>query len=76
MSCVIDLASRRRTRKFSKRLSRPTGVVLPFIRRLDAGVIFPKVRSATCTGAQNASIIRFLTDAARETALQESTKPS
>ena len=65
MSCVIDLASRRRTPTSLKWLSHPAGIILPFDRKSDADLIIPEVRSAICTGAYNASILELLPDALR-----------
>jgi FkbM family methyltransferase len=48
-----------------KRLSHPAGIILPFDRKSDADLIIPEVRSAICTGAYCASILRLLTDAVR-----------
>ena len=65
MSCVIDLASRRRTPTSLKRLSHPAGIILPFDRKSDADLIIPEVRSPICTGAYSASIIGLVTEAVR-----------
>lgn len=65
MSCVIDLASRRRTPTSLKRLSHPAGITLPFDRQSDADLIIPEARSAICTGAYSACIIGLVTDAVR-----------
>jgi len=65
MSCVIDLASRRRTPTSLKWLSHPAGIFLPFDRKSDADLIIPEVRNAICTGAYNASILGLLPDALR-----------
>ena len=65
MSCVIDLASRRRTPTSLKRLSHPAGIVFPFDRQSDADLIIPEVCSAICTGAYSACIIGLVTDAVR-----------
>jgi len=65
MSCVVDLASLRRTPTSLKRISHPAGILLPFDRDSDADLIIPEVRNAISTGAYSADIIRLLSDAVR-----------
>lgn len=65
MSCVIDLASRRKALTSLKRLSHPAGVDLPFDNQSDADLIIPEVRCAISSGAYSAGVIGFLADAVR-----------
>jgi FkbM family methyltransferase len=62
MSCVIDLASRRKTPTALKCLYHPSGINLPFDKQSDAHLIIPEVRSAICTGAYSAGITGLLAD--------------
>ncbi len=65
MSCVIDLVSRRWTPTSLNRMLHPAGIILPLDGQSDAELIIPEVRSAICSGAYSAGIIRLLSDAVR-----------
>ena len=63
MSCVVDLAGRRRISPSVQILSHPAGLNLPFDGAENADLLIPEIRSAICAGTYCSDMIGHLNDA-------------